>query len=100
VSGDAVSSMPDAAEARLEIAADGTVRVNTGCNQGSGSVTVGDGTLIFEPLATTQRACADDSAQQVEAAVLAVLDGETTYSITERSLTITKGQQGLMFRAE
>lgn len=100
VSGDAVSSMPGAAEAWLEIAEDGSLRVNTGCNQGSGSVTVGDGTLTFEPLATTRRACADDSAQQVETAVLAVLDGETTYDIVEHSLSITKGQKGLDFRAE
>jgi heat shock protein HslJ len=100
VSGDAVSSVPGGAEAWLEIAEDGTVRVNTGCNQGSGSVTVGDGTLTFEPLATTRRACADDAAQQVEKAVLAVLDGETTYDIVERSLSITKGQTGLGFRAD
>lgn len=99
VSGDAVSSVPGGAEAWLEIAEDGTVRVNTGCNQGSGSVTVGDGTLTFGPLATTRRTCADDAAQQVEKAVLAVLDGETTYAIEERSLSITNGEKGLGFRA-
>jgi hypothetical protein len=31
--------------------------------------------------------------------MLAVLDGRTTYTITERSLTITRGKQGLTFRA-
>jgi len=100
VSGDAVSSLPDGVDAWLQIGDDGTVTANTGCNRGSGRVTTGEDTLTFEPLATTRRACADDAAQQVEKAVLAVLDGETTYDIEERSLSITNGQKGLTFRAD
>jgi heat shock protein HslJ len=99
IDGDAASSVPGASEAWLEVAEDGTVTANTGCNRGSGRVTIDDATLTFGPLATTRRACADPSAQQVERAILAVLDGETAYSITERSLTITKGDRGLTFRA-
>jgi heat shock protein HslJ len=99
VSGDVNSSLPDGVDAWLEIADEGKVTVNTGCNQGSGSVTTGDGTLTFGPLATTRMACADKAAQEVERAMLEVLDGETTYKIVEGSLSVTKGQQGLGFQA-
>jgi heat shock protein HslJ len=100
VSGDAASSLPDGVDAWLQIAEDGTVTVNTGCNRGSGSVTTGEDTLTFGPLATTRRACTDTAAREVERAMLEVLDGETTYDIEERSLSITKEQKGLGFQAD
>lgn len=101
IDGDAASSVPNGVEAWLEIADGGTATVNTGCNQGSGRVTVDDATLTFGPLATTRKLCkfTSNGGQEVEQIMLAVLDGETTYTITERSLTITRGQQGLTFRA-
>ena len=100
IDGDAASSVPGAREAWLDITEDGKVSANTGCNRGSGSATIDGATLTFGPLATTRMACSETAAQHVEGAMRAVLDGETTYSITERSLTITKGEQGLTFRAE
>ena len=101
VSGDAVSSVPSGVEAWLEIAEDGRVTLNTGCNQGNGTVAVGDATLTFGPLATTRKLCkfANNGGQEVEQTMLAVLDGETTYDIVEQSLSITKGQKGLTLRA-
>jgi len=101
IDGDAVSSVPNGVEAWLEIA-EGAVTLNTGCNQGSGTVIVGDTTLTFGPLATTRKLCkfTDNGGQEVGQTMLAVLDGETTYSITEHSLTITKGEQGLTFRVD
>lgn len=99
INGDAASSVPAGMDAWLELTEDGTVTLNTGCNQGGGTVTVDDATLTFGPLATTRKLCKfNNGGQEVEQTMLAVLDGETAYSITEATLTITKGEQGLTFR--
>lgn len=102
VSGDAVSSVPNGVEAWLEIAEDGTLTVNTGCNQGSGTVTVDDATLTFGPLATTRKLCkfTNNGGQEVEQTMLEVLVGETTYQIEEQSLSITRARTGLGLRAD
>ena len=90
--------------ASLTIDAEGTqVQVAAGCNTGSGSVTVepGDdastGMIVFGPLATTRMACPEDI-MTVEAQVLTVLDGPVEYSIDGSALTLTKGDDGLLFR--
>jgi len=44
-------------------------------------------------------ACADPAARRTEEAVLAVLDGAVTSSITEQTLTLTKGDRGLVYKA-
>jgi heat shock protein HslJ len=102
VSGDAVSSMPQDVDAWIEIADDGTVTVNTGCNQGSGPVTIGSGSLTFGELSLTRKLCkfAENGGQEVEQTMLRVLAGEAAYQIEERSLSITKGQAGLNLRAD
>jgi heat shock protein HslJ len=76
----------------MTIADDGTVAVETGCNTGSGSVEVGDDTLTFGPIATTLRACADEAVNQLEAAVLAVLQGEVSYTIDGSNLSLRSGE--------
>jgi heat shock protein HslJ len=96
---DAVSSVPTGVTSTLLVGAGGAVTVDAGCNTGHGSATVTDTTITFGPLATTRKACADHAAQQTENAVLAVLDGEVAWSITEQRLTLTKGDQGLVYRA-
>jgi heat shock protein HslJ len=97
-----VGSVPSGAEAWLVIAADGTVALSTQCKRWDSHATTGDGTLTFGPLKITSRACIDNSRQEEDAERLVreVLDGETTYQIEEHSLSITKGQKGLTFRAE
>jgi heat shock protein HslJ len=102
VSGDSVGSVPSGAEAWLVIAADGTVALSTQCKRWDSHATTGDGTLTFGPLKITSRACIDNSRQEEDAERLVreVLDGETSYQIEEHSLSITKGQKGLTFRAE
>jgi heat shock protein HslJ len=93
VTTDAVSSVPAGAEASLTIT-DGTVAVDTGCNVGSGGVEVGEDTLTFGPIAVTERACADEI-MQLEAAVLAVLQGEVSYEVDGTSLSLrTEGPDG------
>jgi heat shock protein HslJ len=102
VSGETVSSVSPGAEAWLEIAEDGTVALSTQCQRWEGGVTTADSTLTFGPLEVTSRACIDSTKTEeyAERTMLAVLDGEAAYDIVEHSLTVTKGQQGLTFRAE
>jgi heat shock protein HslJ len=92
VANEGVSSVPADATASMTIADDGTVAVETGCNTGSGSVEVGDDTLTFGPIATTLRACADEAVNQLEAAVLAVLQGEVSYTIDGSNLSLRSGE--------
>jgi heat shock protein HslJ len=84
---DSAVSAVAAGIAGLTIDASGTqVQVAAGCNTGSGSVTVepaddaSTGTIDFDPLAMTRKACPED-AMSVEAQVLTVLDGPVDYSI-------------------
>jgi heat shock protein HslJ len=91
VANEAVSSVPMDSTASITIADDGTVAVDTGCNTGSGSVEVGDDTLTFGPIATTLRACADEAVNQLEAAVLAVLQGEVAYEIDGANMSLRSG---------
>jgi heat shock protein HslJ len=78
--------------------ADGTVEVNAGCNTGSGSYELGEGTVTFGPVATTKKLC-DDAANQLEQGVLAVLDGEATYAIDGDTLTLSNGGTSLTLTA-
>ena len=100
VSGQTVSSVPAGGHVpTLSLAADGTVGVHTGCNGGHGTATVDGSSITFGPVVTTKMACADEAGRETEAAVLAVLDGTVEWSITEKTLTLTKGDQGLVYRA-
>ena len=90
--------------ASLTIDAEGTqVQVAAGCNTGTGSVTIepaddpSTGMIVFGPLATTRKACPEDI-MTVEAQVLTVLDGPVEYAIDGSALTLTKGDDGLLFR--
>jgi heat shock protein HslJ len=76
----------------------GTVAVDTGCNTGSGSYTLGNGTVTFGPIALTRKACIDP-ANQVEQQVVAVLDGTATVAIQGGTLTLTNGSNGLVLGA-
>ena len=87
VANQGVSSVPVESTASIMIAPDGTGAVDTGCNTGSGSVEVTDTTLIFGPIATTRKACADEL-NALEASVLAVLQGEVTYEINGANLSL------------
>lgn len=95
--GDAFSTVPHGVRATLRIGRDGTVRVDTGCNGGGGTASVEGPTITFGPLVTTLMACSD-ARGQVEAAVTAVLDGTVRWSVTEQTLTLTKGDRGLVYR--
>lgn len=90
VANEAVSSVPRESTASITIADDGTVAVETGCNNGSGSVEVGDDTLTFGPIATTKMACPPEQTA-LETSVLSVLQGEVTYEIDGSNLSLRSG---------
>ncbi len=60
---------------------DGEVAFNNSCNMGGGSVEIGDDTLTFGELRSTLIFC-DGPSGELEQTMSAVLQGETTYSIT------------------
>jgi len=98
--GQTVSSVPAGEHVpTLAIASDGTVTLHTGCNGGRSTASVDGSTITFTPALTTKMACADKSGRETEAAVLAVLDGAVEWSIAEKTLTLTKGDHGLVYRA-
>jgi heat shock protein HslJ len=77
----------------------GEVAIDTGCNTGGATYEAGDGTLSLGPIRLTRMACTDPDAGAREAAVLAVLEGTSTYEIEGDVVTITKGDTGLIYRA-
>lgn len=91
------SSVPGDVVAWFRIDGD-QVLLFDGCNGGGGTVTVSGDSVTWGDLATDKRACLGD-ADQVAAAVQAVLTGTSTYAITEDSLTLSADDQGLTFRA-
>ena len=100
VTGEAVSSVPDGAEATFTFTDDGRVEVNTGCNQGSGRFEVTNGTLRFVDVAVTEMACQGPGGQ-LEAAVLPLLGADgLSWAIDARMLTLMAGNQGLTLRGD
>lgn len=97
VSGGTVSSVPDGIAATFEIADDGRVSGNAGCNQVSGTGTTTADTLRISDLATTKMAC-QGSRGRIEAAVLEILRAdEITWSIDANVLSLRVGDIGLDF---
>jgi heat shock protein HslJ len=88
IDGDAVSTVPGEVPANITFN-DGQVAFTVeGCNQGSGEATVTGSTITVGPLQSTLMACPPPAAD-VEAVILAVLEGEIAYEIEAASLTLT-----------
>jgi heat shock protein HslJ len=82
---------------RLEVGQDGLSRLDTGCNAGRTTVTVGADFLTFGHPAVTRQACSG-AAGGVEQAVLAVVDGRSDHVwYRAATLVVTKGDRGLVF---
>ncbi len=103
-SANTVSAVDPGAIAWLRFA-DGQVAVNASCNSGSGSAQITYSTITFGPIAMTTRACIGPT-EDVERAVTAVLQGTTTYTLSNDPagtlLTITSadGASGLQLTAD
>lgn len=105
IDGESASSIPMDATSTLTFVngadgTDGTASVATGCNSGSATATIGDGTITFGPLALTKMAC-EQPLMDLEMSVLSVLSGDVTFEIEAGSLTITSssGTAGLQYTA-
>ncbi|MFB6713513.1 MULTISPECIES: META domain-containing protein [unclassified Streptomyces] len=90
VSGSDASSLPAGTEgeARIVFGKDGSVHGSFGCNGFRGRATVSGSTITFDSVDSTKMMCPDPR-MKLERAVLAVLDGKTTYRIDHRSLSLT-----------
>lgn len=98
IDGDVVATVPVGEEAYLTF--DGErFEGSAGCNDVFGSAVPSPGRLRFGDVSHTDMQC-DDAAMRLEAAVLAVLDGEVTVQITADVLTLTHSSgRGLHLRA-
>lgn len=93
VSGTTTSSLPENPEnaerkARLTFGEDGSVRGTLGCNSFRGTAEVTGSTITFGPADGTKMMCPDPG-MKLERALLAILDGRTTYRIDHRTLSLT-----------
>ena len=93
IRGAVAGSTPAGADATLVFGTD-EVTVSGLCNLRAVPYTASGATLTFELGPMTRMACAPE-VMRVEDAAVAVLDGQTSYRIDGRTLTITKGDTGL-----
>ncbi|GAA3967440.1 META domain-containing protein [Gordonia caeni] len=78
----------DRAAARLTFTADGRVTGFTGCNDLGGNAQITDGTIRFQDIVTTRKAC-DEEVMRVEQTVMDTLRGAATYRIDGDQLSLT-----------
>ncbi|RVW05011.1 META domain-containing protein [Rhodococcus spongiicola] len=90
ISPDAItmSAALETAAPNLTITPDDRVTGSTGCGRLSGSAHVGDDTITFGRLSTTQTACSADVAE-VAQSVVHVLRGEVAYSVNGGAMRLT-----------
>ncbi len=86
-----------AIDATLTIS-DTQLHASTGCNSGSGSITMMGESFHVDPLATTRMACTPDRTE-LEATQLAVLTDRVSYAIDGDQLTLTNGAGTLVYQA-
>ena len=72
--------------------------INGGCNTGSSTATVGEGTIEFGPIGLTKMACAQ-ATMELEFMVAVVLQGTVTFRIEGDQLTLLNGDNGLVLTA-
>lgn len=72
----------------LQIDDNGQVVGSTGCNGFGGSAQVGEGSISFSPLIATKMACSGVLGD-LDSAILGVLDGDVTTSVSGDDLKIT-----------
>jgi heat shock protein HslJ/uncharacterized lipoprotein YbaY len=72
---------------------------NTGCNGFGGAYQANAETITFGPLISTLIACSEEPLTRQEQAIFAVLQGEVSYRIQDGQLSLTRGDQRLIYRA-
>ena len=95
-----VSTVPAGVDATVVFGESGRVTPDAGCNRISGKYTVDDGAITVTALASTRMACPGPEGE-VEDTMLRVLnDGSVDYVIAGDTLTLTRGDAGLVFTSE
>lgn len=95
----AVSSVPNGVVASLRFHDDGTVDVQTGCNEGGGRWALDGSSIRFADIVLTERACLD-AAGAVEQAVTVVLTAGTVQPTIEADhLVLQAAGHGLQLEA-
>ena len=94
------SAALEQAKPTLIIAPDGAVTGSTGCNRFNGHATISGATVELGPLAVTRKACGGD-VNEIEQAMMRVLNGRVTYSIDADQMKLTRDDgYGLVLRAQ
>lgn len=99
IEGENAASAPDG-NATITLDGSGNIKVRSYCNNGAGKVKVGDGTMDIGTIMMTMRACVDPEKGKAESTMMKVLNGEVSFEIEEKKLTVTKGDQSLEFRTK
>jgi len=84
---------PAAAPATITLSATDAV-IQTGCNQGAGTYTYADATLILAGVAFTARACTDPAVAAQDAAFQAIANGPASMHAGDKEMTIDPGNGG------
>lgn len=96
-----VAQAGDFGQPSLQFASDGTLQVFTGCNAGGGQYTTSASSVTLSGMAYDDQACDDQLESMADAHMRQVLsDGSLLYSIDAASLTLMRGDQGLLATAE
>lgn len=88
VTGAAGITLPTGGRIEITFTSDGKVSGQGACNSYSGSYTVNGQTIVFSPLASTQKACATPL-MAVDTAYFAALQVMTSWQISGSNLTLT-----------
>lgn len=97
IEGDSVSSIPGDVVATLIIDGD-RASIDDGCNAITADVTVTGPTLAFSNVASTRIACKGPAAKVARHLADVLFEGQPTWTITEKSLTVMGPELGLGFR--
>jgi len=92
-------TIEQAAAPTLDIAADGAVAGQGGCNRYRGSATLGDGTVAFSPLAATRMAC-PEPAMAIEHRFFEALAAARRFRAQQGGLLLLDGNDLVLMRLE
>ena len=95
IQGDTASTPVAAAELLLQ---DGQLIGNSGCNRFGSPFEIDGGTLIVRGIEAEEQGCSDAIMRQ-EGLMYEILGGQPAWSIEGRTLTLTSGENGLIYRS-
>jgi heat shock protein HslJ len=98
IDGELASSVPAGVDVPTLLIGDDQAMIFTGCNNGGARVDVARSILSLQLPSYEEKACGLD-ATATENTVMAVLQGLVSYELEGNELTLTNGQQALVYRA-